>query len=365
MRIVFPRAVCLALALFVAGPAARAETEAEKQQRLERERKAREESLFGNIGKVADAQTDLTKNAQLGNRNASTLSNMLGRNSIRSGLRHIRHGRMAKNRPEVRLGYFEVAQGILGLLAAVNASKLSDVSGQRAAGLVSEGGVASGPGAGSATSGPGAPGGVSGASSQPATAASWKQIASDLETDDAKNAFREIEEEYGITKKELLGELRAGRDGVDLLENARTNAEARDEALAALKEAREKAEKAAAAAAAPVTEGGGRSLASLGAPVPAEAPASDPAYYAAAVKARSGVRDELKRRLAEMPDELESELSPEVQEALRAQEAERAAAQQREARLHFTIFDMVRAKYAEREGMIRGWIKSPAHQAEN
>lgn len=364
MHPLFPRAVALLLALCLAGPAALAETEAEKRDRLERERKAREQALFGNIGKVADAQTDITKNAQLGNRNASVISNLLGRNSIRSGLRHIRHGRSTMNRPEVRLGYFEVAQGILGLLAAANAAKLSDISGGRAAGLHGQGGVAGPPGSGAPG---GDPAGVSGASGQSAAsrAESWKQIASDLETDDTKAAFKEIEEEYGITKKELLAELRAGRDGVDLLENARSNAEARDDALAALKEAREKAEKAAAAQA-PTPEGGGRSLASLGAPVPAgEAQAGDPAYYAAAVKSRNGIREELKRRLADMPDELEGELSPEVREALRAQEAERAAAALREARVHYTLFDMVRAKYAEREGMIRGWIKSPSRYEEN
>ena len=354
----FRRALFLSLAIGLAMPA-HAETEQEKRARLEREQRAREQALFGNIGKVADAQTDIARNASLGNRNASTVARGLGRNSIARGIRHIRHGRSTMNRPEVRLGYFEVVQGILGLVASATAAKLSDISGTRAEGLQSQGGVANGAG------GTGAPGGSNAASVSGASSAhsseSWKTAMADLSTEEAKSAFAEIEEEYGISRKELLDELKAGRDGAELLENAKKNAEEREEVLAALKEAREKAAREAAAAAA--TEGaggGGRSLASLSAPVPEPAPVAAELPAASALKPKNSFRDELRRRLGEMPDEVGADsLSPEVREALAAREAAQAEAMRREAKIHATIFDMVRAKYAEREGMIRGWIRSP------
>lgn len=354
-------ALSLVVAFCLALPA-HGETDQEKRDRLERERKAREQALFGNIGGTPSSQTGSARNASFGNRNASNLSRNLGRNSIARGLRHIRHGRQAKNRPEVRLGYFEVLQGILGLVAAANADKLSDVSGTRAENLASQGAV----GVGGAGASGNAASGASGASGQAAgngtanSAESWKGALADINAAETKEAFLEIEDEYGISRKELLDELRAGRDGAGLLENAKRNAEDRDEILAALKAAREKAERESAASELAGGAGGARSLASLSAPVPEPAPAADSASVPAAGK--RSLRDELRRRLDDLPEDLE--VSQEVRDALARQEAAKAAQAAREAKAQYTIFDIVRAKYAEREGMIRGWIPSPVQHTE-
>ncbi len=319
--------------------------------------------LFGDISKMASNQLAASRKNQLGNRRASDMARNLGRRSIGRGARNVRHGKHSHNHPQVNTGLFQIAQGVLGLLAAAKAAELSDISGTRGDNLTadqngSNADMANGPsGYPAAKNDSGASG--SAASSSAYSTENWNSILADLNSTDMKSAFREIEDLYGITRKDLLIELQAGRDGRDLLANAPKNAPSAEEIAAAMREAR----KTRDADEADLALGeGGRGLASEGAPTPEPVADAETAEQkaAAALKAKNSLRDDLRKRLDELPDDFDpSELSPEVREALAARDAAVVAEREREERVNATIFDIVHAKYAEREPMIRGWIKSP------
>lgn len=359
----------LLMLLAVSAAPAFAGPEKTKEQQEREEREKREKSLFGNLSALSPTQQQLSKVSALGNKNASTLSKLMGGNSIRNGIKHIRHGRVSHNRPEVRTGYFEVLQGILGLVAAGAASSISDKDDSNASKLANLNGMTPSSPALEPSSGASGAAGSSMGGKDSDTAASrsrnWSEVRAELARDaDAKSAFAEIEEEYGIKQEDILADLEAGKDGRKLIVNAEKNAEEPDDATASLKELR------AAIAASAAAEGAGALAAGLASSGPSRGPASV-ADFAGAGKAVSkgrGLRDRLSRDLASLDDNVygdEVAVSPEVREALEAKENEEARLREREARAYHeaTLFDMVRGKYKEREAQIRGWIKPAVLEA--
>jgi hypothetical protein len=315
-------AVLVAFTLFSGAP--RAETFGESQMRAQRDAESRE-------------------------RDAENRARNAGRDSIGKGTRHMHHGRHHHHRPEVNLGAMQIAQGILGLLAAAEASKLAKKDHTNAGNLDqmtgADGSGASAPLAGAAVEGGGAVTGTTdGASLGAATVATPNDSLNAAET---KEALALIKDEFGYSGKQFVEKLKAGADPKDLFMKAPENPLSKAEAQTAWLGAANGSPSVditgtveALANAAPANGSG------ASAPGTGRAPAS-----VAEVGGGSGLRDALARALREHDD---VDVSPEVKAALAAREAEeRSNAAHSRATEELDLFDVVHRKYRERESNMR------------
>jgi hypothetical protein len=332
------------------------------------------------------SQVGSSQNAADRNRNASNSANRLGQNSIGRGNTNISHGHHhgAAGQPQVALGAFQVAQGILGLLAAMKASDLAGQNSDNADRLgslsgnspLASNGIA-GPD-GEAPSGITAQLGIGGASEAYATGKSdgaSRTLASSagaapaatglspsaLHSGELGSALAGIQDQYGISPEQFAGALANGMDPRTILMNAPKNPLSAEQAkkayAAALASEGLDPGKAAAADAALLAENGAgegvidgnASGRSAEIPVGAEGSAT-----AEASAASNGLRDRLARDLAGMDGESEemAGLSPEVRAALAAREKQRRRDQVQE----LSLFEVVHLKYLEKQKSLFGTL---------
>ncbi|MGZ3711138.1 MAG: hypothetical protein ACXVBE_05245, partial [Bdellovibrionota bacterium] len=270
------------------------------------------------------------------NRNASKLSNNAGRNSIGRGHHNHHHGKSmgAAGAPMMALGAMQVAQGMLGLMAA---QKAADVSDKNAANAVKLSEVKSNSGASiagaSLDGGASVSNGVTGAALDRAT----------LHSGELGEALGELQEQYGISPEELAQGLAQGIDPRLIFMHAPENSLNAQEANLAMKQARE----IEASSLAEDIKNSSISAA-VKDTTPAKPLAAADVKPAIAEKGskdtwlRDSLRDKLRDRVpASSPEE---GISPEIQAALQAKEAALAKTEQ----VPETLFDVVHSKYKER-----------------
>ena len=298
---------------------------------------------------ISNSQLRATQDAMRRNRTASNLARNAGRNSIGRGLRNIRHGKSHHHPPEVKMGAFQVAQGILGLLAAAAAAAMANKEDGSAANLDSLDGKNSGleQNLGSAMKGDGGDlsgrGGSTGASLGSVSVAKLAEI--DLKDPEIKDALAAIHDEFGIGAKQFVAALENGRDPRDLFVNAPENPMSSADAGAALLACSSGEREDASNVTATGEASAGRSLASVEGSVPNEA--------APRVGEHEGLRDALAKRLSASDEEMD--LSPDVRAALAKKAAAEKERAEREARsmMELNLFEVVHQKYQEREKNLR------------
>ncbi len=294
------------------------------------------------------SQLQQVEDARNRSRRASSDARSAGRNSIGRGNRHMSHGKHHHHPSEVHTGAFEVAQGILGLLASAaadgmskiddnNGSNLSDISASQADAATTAAAASV-----SGSSSVNTSGGDLSLQSSGETVGMSKLPPGEQANPEFKDAMAAIKEEFGISQQQMVDELAKGKDGKDLFTNAPRNALTRGEADAAYTASR-------------------GAMGDLNIPSPkvemAAAPAVDPkAGEGSGVAGNNSLRDALARRLASGGDGEDSALpdvSSDIQAALAAQQAEQAKREQRAHQGELDIFEAVHQKYRERENHLR------------
>jgi hypothetical protein len=292
------------------------------------------------------SQLSSTRDAASRNRNASNLARNAGRNSIGKGTRHMRHGKSHHNSPEIKTGAFQVAQGLLGLLASAAASNISDRNDDNGDRL--EAITGSGASFGADSAGEGRGGGEGTAQSNLGNSTTGNSTGAgvgfdpeDLANPELKSALALINDEFGIPSKTFLTDLANGRDPKDIFTKAEKNPMTMAEANEAYK-----------ASGAGMSDGAS-TLANI-ASAANSAKAEDPSANQANTKG-SALRDALNRRIAgsEEEDETAPELSDDVKAALAAQAAEQAERARLDNLAEMNLFQVVHMKYREREKHLR------------
>lgn len=309
-------------------------------------------------------------------RRGSSLSRSVGQGNIRKGLGNIRAGRLSKNPPLVQTGYIQVIEGILALMAAAKSSGLALANQSHATQLGAlPGGGGIPEGASSIPPGIGAQSEKS--PGEPAANSGPEELSADLDPTDlddplTKRAFALLKEDFGLTQKRVLEELAKGSGYAALLTKLpKQNALTKKEFEFAIKQSRKSQIDLGDSNS---SEGGG-----AGPAPPADSVDSPPVAAAVAAETAGSVlgrplapnmgkslRDRIRESLDEESSDEEalsrdSDLSPDVKEALAAREAERAAQAERAgATVELNLFQVVSRKYRSRERFLRwGDVESP------
>jgi len=301
-----------------------------------------------------ESQLSSARDATAGNRVASSLARTAGNNSIGKGTLTMNLGKSHHAHPEINLGAFEIAQGLLGLMASAEAEKLGNQDSNIATGLdaissdshMSTAEVVS-------TSGASIGGAAASTNGVAGNSVATKISPQDLSNPETKQALAQIQEQFGYTPEQLVDSLSKGVNASTLFTHAPLNpltpAEA-EAAMAALSDS-------SAGEGAPALSAS--TLATSAAPPspPITNTASEPAKVAANSLLRDKLRDALARRLASISSgENNIDVSPDVKAALEAKAAAEAEQAKREAASRageYDLFQVVHLKYLEREKMLR------------
>jgi len=283
------------------------------------------------------SQQQSTRLAASKSQYAANLAKASGIRSISRGRGNFRQGRSSGSggKTQKLIGALQIAEGILGIVAAKKAAKHASRSNLLAQNMGNAPGFAAPT---SVNSSQGLPGGSDKSSS--GRSLSSNEIK-EIYTDDVIEALADVEEQYGIPGDVFAQRLIRGEAALDILRNAPANAVGDAEGRAALAEAR--------------AELAGETKAALANANLAPEEGVDEPEGAAAKKSlakaydKQALKDRLRSRLGrdlagdEEPKETPA-LSAEVQAAL----AEREEAKLRERFREPSLFEVVHRKYQEK-----------------
>lgn len=299
---------------------------------------------------LSESQLNSARDASARNRNAGNLSRNAGRNSIGKGTRNMNQGRAHHHHPQVNMGAFQIAQGLLGLMASAEAENLGNKDSTIATGLDAiTSDTAGGNAVGASISGTGSGASATGETSTTganAGGASLKISAADLSAPETQQALAQLQEQFGYSPDQVVARLSKGIDPTALFTHAPLNPLTSAEAKAAMAAA-------TGESASTVSAQASADLLVASSPISAA-----DAEAAKASSLRDRLRDALSRRVASSDDsENDYDVSPDVKAALEAratEEAERARREAAAARTEeYDLFQVVHLKYLEREKMMR------------
>lgn len=268
---------------------------------------------------------------------ASNLAKASGMRALSRGRGNFRQGRSSESggKTEKLIGALQIAEGILGLVAAKKAAQHASRSNLLAQNMGNAPGFAAAPGVDRVQALPGL------AEKNTSSRSLSPKEVKEIYTDEVIEALADVEEEYGIPGDIFAQRLIRGEDALEILKKAPTNAAEDAEGRAALAEAR-----AQLVGEAKVVLANQKLAAEEKVREPAESAAKKPA---AKTYDKQSLKDRLRSRLGqdlaseEAPQELPV-VSAEVQAAL----AEREEAKLRERFREPSLFEVVHRKYQEK-----------------
>lgn len=290
----------------------------------------------------AEEETTLTQElaAKLSaqqSRDAAAAAKLSGLSAIGKGRQNFREG-LGKGRPgrtQRILGYMQIAEGIMGLVAAQKASDYASTSEQALASMGNNPALAA-----TTTAGTKLPASAA-AGSAPAASRAKKANVKELFNDEVIDALADVEEEYGIPGDEFANRIIAGQDPLVILQEAKLNRPEEEEAKAALVEAKGSlaSDKAALAQ---------NTESSIEAPT-AKASSGSSALASRPMRQVRSLKDRLRGKVerepaSETPEESQVAVDADIQAAL----AEREEKKLRELFREPTIFEVVHRKYQEK-----------------